>query len=493
MEPWKKNPVVYEINTWVWLRELSREQGYPVTLGNIPEEKWDEVSNLSIEAIWLMGVWERSPKGIDISNHNACNLADFRSALPDFSFEDNVGSPYCVHRYQVDEQLGGNQGLAIARNQLAQRGIKLILDFVPNHLACDHPWVTESPEYFIGGNKEDLRDDPNSFVMIGGTIFACGKDPYYPAWQDVLQLNAFNPELREAAIETVVKISGQCDGVRCDMAMLLMNDVFERTWGKRAGERPVYEFWEEMIPSVKRSNHDFIFIAEAYWDLEWKLQQQGFDYCYDKRLYDRLEHETAHAINQHLMAEPEYQSKLIRFIENHDELRHVVAFQQGKNRAAVVISSTLPGAKLYHEGQFEGRKVKLPVFLRRRPDEPADTALFGFVKRLLNAIHHPVFKTGTWQLCTSTGWSDNDSFQNLLSWCWYDADDRYLIVVNYSAQPAQGRIRMPANDLIRSNNWRLNDTLSDVNFERNGEEMNDHGLYVALGPWQNHFLRFYPM
>ncbi len=486
----KKNPVIYEINTWVWLYEMGEQMRFPITLANVPAEKWDELAHLNIEAVWLMGVWERSPRGIAISNLHAGNLADFRRALPDFSFADNVGSPYCVRRYTVDTQLGGDEGLFIARQQLAKRGIKLILDFVPNHLAHDHRWVEESPEYFISGNKEDLRDDPGTYVQIGGNIFACGKDPFYPAWQDVLQVNAFHPGLRESVIESVTRISGQCDGVRCDMAMLMMNDIFERTWGKRAGSKPLLEYWEELIPAVKRSNPEFIFIAEAYWDMEWALQQQGFDFCYDKRLYDRLEHSSPQEIRLHLQADSGYQSKMIRFVENHDEPRHVVAFQAGKNRAATVISSTLPGAKLYHEGQFDGRKIKLPVFLRRRQQELVDFELRAFCQRLLHGINHPVFHDGLWHLSECVGWTDNTSFENLLAWCWCDGDDRFLIVVNYSSINAQGRIRFPGNDL-RGQNWRLNDALSEVTYERNGDEMHDAGLYVALGPWASHFLRFY--
>ena len=490
MEPWKKNPVIYEINTWVWLYEMGQQMQFPITLANVPGEKWDDLAHLNVEAIWLMGVWERSPRGIAISNQHTGNLTDFRRALPEFTFADNVGSPYCVKRYAVDEQLGGDEGLAVAREQLARRGVKLILDFVPNHLAHDHCWVEESPEFFITGNKGDLRDDPVTYVQINEDIFACGKDPFYPAWQDVLQVNAFYPGLREAVIEAVARIAGQCDGVRCDMAMLLINDIFEQTWGKRAGPKPELEYWEEIIPAVKRSNPGFIFIAEAYWDKEWLLQQQGFDYCYDKRLYDRLEHDRSLEIRLHLMADPGYQSKMIRFIENHDEPRHVVAFQAGKNRAATVISSTLPGAKLYHEGQFDGRKVKLPVFLRRRPDEPVDFELRAFCQRLLQAISHPVFHDGDWQLCECNGWPDNNTFENLLAWCWCDGDDRFLIVVNYSVLQAQGRVRIPGNDL-RAQNWRLIDSLSEVTFDRNGDEMHDDGLFVALSPWNYHFLRFY--
>lgn len=490
MEPLKKNPVIYEINTWVWLYEMGQQLQFPINLANVPGEKWDELAQLNVDAVWLMGVWQRSVRGISISNLNAGNLSDFRRALPDFSFIDNVGSPYCVRRYTVDYELGGDEGLAIARDQLARRGIKLVLDFVPNHLAHDHYWVEECPDFFIQGNKEDLRDDPVTYVQIGENIFACGKDPFYPAWQDVLQVNAFHPDLREAMIETVTRLSDRCDGVRCDMAMLVMNDIFASTWGLRAGAKPVLEYWEELIPAVKRHNPEFIFIAEAYWDKEWDLQQQGFDFCYDKRLYDRLEHNTAQEIRLHLTAEPEYQSKMIRFVENHDEPRHVVAFQPGKNRAATVVSSTLPGARLYHEGQFDGRKIKLPVFLRRRVDEPVDFELRAFCQRLLQAIKHPVFHSGEWQLCECLGWPDNEGYLDLLAWCWYDGDNRFLIVVNYSAGNVQGRVRIPGNDL-RMRNWRLNDSLSEVTFERNGDEMHNEGMYVALGPWNYHFLRFY--
>ncbi len=193
MKAWPKNPIIYEINTWVWLQELSQEYKIPVTLSEVPAEVWDSLANLEVDAIWLMGVWERSPAGITIADKNEGLLKSFRLALPDFRPEDNVGSPYCVRQYAVDAHLGGSQGMAVARKELGRRGLKLILDFVPNHVAPDHPWIAQHPEYFIQGNTDDARDDPASFVEIGGKVLACGRDPYFPAWPDVLQLNAFQP------------------------------------------------------------------------------------------------------------------------------------------------------------------------------------------------------------------------------------------------------------------------------------------------------------
>src|SRR5512137_2884766 len=303
MRAWRRNPVIYEINTWVWLGELRKRYQRPVDLGTVPPQEWEAIAAHGFDAVWLMGVWERSPAGIEISMRNRGLLEDFRRALPDFTPEDNVGSPYCVRRYIVDGHLGGPAGLAAARRMLAERGLHLLLDFVPNHVAPDHPWVGQHPEYFVRGTDEDVATDPASFIKTGGGVFALGRDPYFPAWPDVLQLNAFQPGLRHAVIDTISDIAAQCDGVRCDMAMLLLNEIFERTWGTRAGVRPVEDYWATLIPATKREHPGFRFIAEAYWDLEWELQRQRFDHCYDKRLYDRLEKGPAEDVRLHLLAD----------------------------------------------------------------------------------------------------------------------------------------------------------------------------------------------
>ncbi len=484
-------PTIYEINTWVWLAHLSEKAGASIDLRCVPASEWDAIAKCGFDAVWLMGVWERSPAGIAIANRNTGLLADFRGALPDFRLGDNVGSPYCVRRYTVDEHLGGPDGLAVARDELTRRGALLILDFVPNHVAPDHPWVGEHPEYFVHGTADDARKDPASFIEVGGMICACGRDPYFPAWPDVLQLNAFQPGLRRAALETISGIAGQCDGIRCDMAMLVLNEVFERTWGPRAGPRPATEYWGDLISAIKKAHPDFHFIAEAYWDLEWALQQQGFDFCYDKRLYDRLEHANAESMRLHLCADLAYQEKLLRFIENHDEPRAASVFSPGKERAAAVTMATLPGARLFYEGQFQGRKVRPPVFLGRRPNEPVDQGLQTFYRKLLEAIDAPAFRGGRWSLCERSGWPDNRSYQNLVAWSWTMESDRYLIVVNLSDSAAQARVRAPWGD-IQGRMWHLTDAFSGDSYDRSGDEMRDPGLYVDRGPWGYHFFGMHP-
>ncbi len=486
---WPCYPVLYEISTWVWLTDLSKKYGKNIDLSSVPAADWDAIAAYGFDAVWLMGVWERSPAGIAIANQNQGLLEDFRRALPDFRSEDNVGSPYCIRDYVVDQHFGGPEGLAVARRELSQRGMNLILDFVPNHVAPDHPWAKEHPEYFIQGNSDDVQNDPASFIELGGTVFARGRDPFFPAWPDVLQLNAFEPRLRQAVIETFSSIAHQCDGVRCDMAMLFLNSIFARTWGSRAGSRPTTEYWADVISATKSEHPGFLFIAEAYWDLEWELQQKGFDFCYDKKLYDRLEHSFANDIRLHLCAEAGYQDKLLRFIENHDEPRAAATFSAAKLRTVALTIATLPGLKMFHEGQFEGRKVRPPVFLGRRPKEPVDEDLKAFSQKLMEATNRRVFREGNWKLCTRAGWPDNASCQNIIAWCWVKDEDRYLIIVNLSEWPSQADVQVPWADLS-GETWQLIDVMSGTTYERDGNQMHSSGLYVELAPWAYHFLQF---
>lgn len=485
---WKcpPHPFVYEINTWPWLRQLGAAEGREVGLGDVPDRCWDEIAEAGFDAVWLMGVWRRSPAGVELALQDPALLESFAAALPDFRHEDVVGSPYCVRDYVVDEGLGGPAGLAAARAALAQRGVGLILDFVPNHVAPDHPWATEHPERFIQGSEEDLRDDPASFVEVAGRVLANGRDPFFPAWPDVVQLDAFSPELRSAVVETLGSIADQCDGVRCDMAMLMMNDTFERTWGGRAGDRPADEYWPAVITAVRESHPDFRFIAEAYWDLEHALQEQGFDHCYDKRLYDRLLHESPEQVRLHLLADEDYQTGLVRFLENHDEPRAASLVDPAREKALAVATLTQTGARLVHHGQAEGWKVHLPVFLGRFPEEPTDEDLAAFHASLWAALRDPTFRHGRWQLCDRSGWEGNEGFADLVAWCW-TGESRWLVVVNLADTPSAGTVRAPWDDL-RDQRCRLVDDTNDVAYDRDGAALCD-GLFVELGPWAWHLFR----
>ncbi len=479
-------PVIYEINTWVWLDDLSRRAGEPVTLGTVPAAEWDALAALPVDAVWLMGVWERSPASRTIALANPDLMADFRAALPDLTPADIVGSPYSVRRYEVDTHLGGRAGLAAARAELARRGISLILDFVPNHVAPDHPWTGDHPTFFIQGTAADIAAAPDAYYRAGEAILARGRDPYFPPWPDVVQINAFDAGLREATIATLIDLGGQCDGLRCDMAMLMTDDVFGRTWGETAGPPPPVEYWPEILPAVRAVHPHLRFIAEVYWDMEWAMMTQGFDFCYDKRLYDRLNQESAESVRRHLTADPSYQDQLVRFIENHDETRAAATFGPDRERVAAVLTHTLSGAKLLHEGQIAGRRVKLPVFLGRRPDETPDAAIQRFYRRLLPLLRMPALREGQWQLCALTGWPGNESFRQMVAWSWRSDTQQCVIVVNLTETAAQGRVQLVWPQLA-GQEWVFQDRLSGAAFEHAGDEILNTGLYVDLPAWGYHF------
>jgi hypothetical protein len=253
---------------------------------------------------------------------------------------------------------------------------------------------------------------------------------------------------------------------------------------------PEEDFWPTLIGRVRAAHPDLVFIAEAYWDMEWTLQQQGFDFCYDKRLYDRLAQESAESVRGHLTADPAYQERLLRFIENHDEPRAAATFGPGQERAAAVVVSTLEGARLYHDGQLDGYRTHIPVFLDRGPDEPVDADLRAFYERLLRAVADSDLRDSDWQLCECAGWPDNDSYRRLVSWCWSNAAGaRNLVVVNLSDAAAQARVRLPWGDL-GGRGWTLVDRLDERSFDRDGGELEADGLYVELEPWESYFLAF---
>jgi len=469
---WPEQPVVHELNTAVWLGELSRAAGREITLGDVPASAWHAVTPAGVDAVWLMGVWQRSALGLAIANAHPGLRASFHDALPDLRAEDVAGSPYCVRGYVVAEEFGGDEGLAKARGELAARGVRLVLDYVPNHVAPDHPWVVGHPEFFVRGTVDDYANDPHSWLVVGEHVLARGKDPFFPAWPDVVQLDAFSPAFRTAATMTLSSVAARCDGIRCDMAMLVTNEVFARTWGRAAPEQ---DFWPEVIGGLRADHPETVLIAEAYWDMEWTLQQQGFNFCYDKRLYDRLVGGGG-GVREHLRADPAYQARLLRFLENQDEPRIASELPPAAARAAAVAIATLPGATLWHEGQFEGRRVRPPVFLARRPDEPLDHDLAAWYRRLLAIVADHQVRFGEWRLLDAEGWPDNQSGRDLLAWSWTAAGGaRHVVVVNFSDRPAQGLLPVELR--------RYTDLLDGMVYEQS-DDLNP--LYVALPPWGCH-------
>jgi hypothetical protein len=262
--------------------------------------------------------------------------------------------------------------------------------------------------------------------------------------------------------------------------MLVLPDVFARTWGQRA---PL--FWPTATQRVRERVPGFIFMAEVYWDLEWVLQQQGFDYAYDKRLYDRLREGHAKPVREHFLAGLDYQDKLARFLENHDEPRVAATFSPDVHHAAAVVSFLSPGLRFFHQGQFEGRKKRISPHLVRGPQEPVDEQLVQFYDRLLEVLSQPVLRDGQWQLLAcAPAWEGNWTHDSFIAFAWQgQAEERLLVAVNFAPHQSQCRMLLPSFDLTNSV-WRLEDQLTTDVYHRDGHELQSRGLFLDMRPWQ---------
>ncbi|MBM3162606.1 MAG: alpha-amylase [Chlorobi bacterium] len=388
-------PLIYEINTRVWLRNLTEKYGKTVTLGTVPEEEFRFFTECGFDYVWLMGVWQPSLYSKAIATAHPCLRTQFLQHLGSVAPGDIASSPYSIPCYRVNSELGGEKELKIFREQLRDSGIRLMLDFVPNHLALDNEWLPAHPEYFIPVSCDEQCHNPEScFEYAEGKYLAYGKDPYFPAWTDTLQLNYANPGTHEMMTGNLLAISAQCDAVRCDVAMLVLKNVFNTTWSNLSGTM-TEEFWTKAIGTVRERYPEFLFLAESYWNREWELQQLGFDFTYDKPFYDYITHVPANIekLMGHMQAQWHYQKHLCRFLENHDEPR--VASKTGLNTSvAALVLLTSPGMHLVHQDQIDGYKKKIPVQLLRQAEEKENPELAELYRRLFALQKLPVFQEG---------------------------------------------------------------------------------------------------
>lgn len=479
-------PLLYEINTRVLLTKLSRAFKRPATLDDIPEQELDRLAQDGFDWVWFLGVWQTGPAGRKVSLENAEWRREFQELLPDFSERDVCGSCFAIESYEVHSDFGGNPALERLRRRLEDRGLHLLLDFVPNHTALDHPWVQQHPEYYVHGAEEQLKREPQNYTRVqtprGSVVLAYGRDPYFAGWSDTLQLNYAHPGLQDAMASELERIATMCDGVRCDMAMLILPDVFERTWGVRPGS-----FWPNAIKRARAYNPGFLFLAEVYWDLEWALQQEGFDYTYDKRLYDRLREGHARPVRDHFRADLDFQRKSARFLENHDEPRAAATFPPGTHQGAAVLTYLCLGLRFVHQGQANGLTKRIPVHLCRGPVEPVNQDLRQFYDRLLCCLDDPDAREGEWQLLECTpAWDGNWTWDGFICFAWHGSSGTPLIVVvNYASNQSQCYVHIPL-DALRGKTIHLRDLMGPAAYDRDGDEILSRGLYLDLPAWGYH-------
>jgi len=477
----RRHPHLLEISAWPWLERLSREEQHLVTLANVPEAHWDRLAHDGFDVLFLMGVWRRSAIGREIARTHPGMIPEYDRALPGWTLEDVPGSPYSIQAYEPDERMGGWHGLDAARSELKARGISLVLDFVPNHTGFDHAWIQDHPGRYVLGTEADHDNAPAEFraIDVSGVTFhvACGRDPYFAPWTDVAQLNYFNPDTRAAIRATLQDIASHCDGVRCDMAMLVLNDVFERTWRRLLRDEwpPLStEFW----PDTTRTIPGLLYLAEVYWGLEGRMLEQGFTFAYDKRLFDCLHSPDRAARTRGLLAEinPD-PNRLSRFIENHDEPRSAATFAPILPAAASLLA-TSAGMRFFFDGQLDGRRVRVPVQLGRWPEEPPDASIRALYERVLAFAGHRVLHDGTWQILNVSAAGDR-SLPEVVAYRWHTDGALALVVVNLGASTSEAYVAIAA-DLPPGAAFDFEDYLTDVTYRRTRESLLDRGLFVRL-------------
>ena len=440
---------------------------------------------MGFDWVWFLSVWQTGPAAQAISRANPEWRKEFQDTLPDLKEEDIGGSGFAIQNYIVHRDLGGDAALARLRQRLQKRGLKLMLDFVPNHMAPDHPWIDEHPDYFVHGSESDLVRAPRNYCRVqtknGSLVLAYGRDPYFEGWPDTLQLNYGNPQLQQAMIGELERIAGQCDGVRCDMAMLLLPDVFESTWGIGAEL-----FWPKATGVRAAQTSELPVHGRGLLGSGMDAAATGI----------RLR------LRQTAIRSPARRSCAAgaRAFSRGTGLSEQARSLSGKPRraagggnvllwtcmkAAAVITFLSPGLRFFHQGQFEGRKKRISPHLVRGPEEPVDKELKQFYDRLLSVLRNPVVRNGDWQLLECVpAWDGNWTSDCFVAFAWQSTDaERLLVVVNYAPNQSQCHVRLPFADLGNSQ-WRLADLLSEAHYDWNGNDLEARGLFVDMAPWQ---------
>ena len=429
-------PLLYEVYARAALTARARALGRAATLDDVPDADLDRLAALGFDWVWLLGVWQTGAAGATVSRSSRTGGANSSRRCPTCAEEDIRGSPFAIAGYTVHERLRRRRGAgAAARRACASAGLRLMLDFVPNHTALDHPWVDEHPEYYVHGSEDDLAREPQqlSRAWRHGTgrarCWPTAATRTSPAGPTRCSSTTATAGLREAMIGELAR---HRRAVR-RRALRHGDAAAARRLRADLGRSPRRTpFWPDGDRGASGRGHpDFVFMAEVYWDLEWALQQQGFDYTYDKRLYDRLRDGTRGPVRDHLRADRTFQDRSARFLENHDEPRAAATFPPEVHAAAAVVTFLSPGPALLPRGAVRGPQGAHLDPPRPPAREPVDRGAAGLLRA---AAGGPAAARGArrrWRLLdAAAAWDGNDSWDGFIAFAWGDAGQRLLVAVN---------------------------------------------------------------
>lgn len=434
------SPILYELNTRSWLRELSEKEGHPITLDDLSPGDLEPWRALGVTHFWLMGIWPTGPRAREVAlKHWQETWSKETPSIP----EDVHGSPFAWSDINPDRALVRDPKFF---DDATEAGIKLILDMVPNHAGLDFPWIDLQPSLLVQSPKPMPGTFPRK-TKFGKRHLAHGRDPYWPPWEDTVQFDHRQALVQRAVISMFERAAQFADGFRCDMAMLLQREVFARTWAsfpEHVRGDPPFEFWPICLDELRSNRPDLLMIAETYWDTEERMQEFGFDYTYHKPVYDLIVRRQFPELRELLARRsPQFLSRCLHFLENHDEPRIASLLAPALHKAAAVLLLGMPGMVLLHDGQLEGRKAFTRIQMSKRTPEEPDLELAGFYERLLKTIKGSHVRAGEPRvLAIEEAEAGNSSWRGCVAIAWDDpaSPDTDVVLVNLSGQHARCRI-----------------------------------------------------
>jgi glycosidase len=406
---WMPRVVLIAKNIYVWLDQLSKRYGHPLTrLDHIPDEELDTLARRGFTGLWLIGLWERSPASQRIKQ--MCGNPEA------------VASAYSLFDYQIAADLGGNEAFENLRARAWQRSIRLSSDMVPNHMGIDSKWVVEHPDWFVALNHSpfpsytfngaDLSWDERVGIYLEDHYYSRtdaavafkrvdhwtgseryiyhGNDGTGMPWNDTAQLNFLKPEVREAVIQTILHVARQFPIIRFDAAMTLTKKHYQRLWFPQPGSggdipsraehgltRPEFdaampeEFWRQVVDRVAQEAPDTLLLAEAFWLMEgYFVRTLGMHRVYNSAFMTMLRDEDnanyRSVIKNTLEFDPEILKRYVNFMNNPDERTAVDQFGKGdKYFGTCTMTATMPGLPMFGHGQIEGFAEKYGMEYRR--------------------------------------------------------------------------------------------------------------------------------
>ena len=486
----KAGDQLLEISIRPFLYSLSNKYGRSITkLRDIPEYEMHDWKSMGFQWVWLYGAWTLGQRCLEFDLTDEILLNRYNEMLPGWTKEDVIGYPLSIVDYKLNPELGTMEDLVWFREQLKQRGMRLMLDFVPNDTAIDAPEMISHPDYYICASDKDYDENGNinlARFMPDGVAYGAGK--WMPPMRFTAQLNIFKPEVREMQIQKLLDISEYCDGVRVHLAQYLITDQFATYWTDELDgfSKPDVEFWKEAIDRVRHNYPDFVMMAESYgYENQEMLLNCGFNYIYEKELIDHLANGDIAGFRNLIFQNHFITKKMVHFIENHDEPRSITRFwgNQRAAMAATVALLTLPGIRLINFHQWLGYKNQIDVNLRRALKEPCDQKTVLFYSRLFRVLETNAIRYGTWEPLPVY------DAENVVAWKWVKDNQHLLVTVNFSNNWSGGRVI--CNDApLEMREIDVHEMIYNTTYVRDPQEMRDTGLVLYLEAYQSQIFEY---